>query len=501
MLYTDDLKLNSYAPIPSLLSEEVIQSIWGFVHCLETIATDLQLESVVPEVLKSQTLEPWILEAIRQVSQTEQVLHAHYAPETGTWEILHKSWHCTGDQDDRWALKILENDIPMPFWSNQILKDCPQGIYKVLRSSPMPQPSSSPEYTAYSIIPLFNTYSCLVIQGLPVQQNKFGEFYSPFLNDQFAYLVASFYKNALNLYKPKPGEIEYQIEMIESRILDDLKSRYGFVPRLLYERRFELFQTSLARTKMHFEPILDLETMTLHGWEALARDPFTQKAPVDLFAAAELWGLKFTVTLDTTLLVNAVETFDQRLKLVRNRLFPLFVNVYPESLMMPEYFEKVKQLTHGSLALIEPHYLTLEISEKKNLPFNFQNPYDTISLETFKQRLMEYMNQLGIQFGIDDFGVGYSSVHRFTALNLPYVKIDREILYQKPFDAVIRFIKDVIAFANPDTHAEIIVEGIDTHSPLGLKQLKSLGIRFVQGYLIGRAHADPNYYADTKFYL
>ncbi|MGA0198760.1 MAG: EAL domain-containing protein, partial [Prochlorotrichaceae cyanobacterium] len=397
MLYTDDLQLNSYAPVPSLLSEQVIQSIWGFVHCLETIATDLQLESLVPESLKFQTLEPWILEAIRQVSQTEQVLHAHYDPEVETWKILHKSWGCTGTKDDRWVLKVLDKDIPMPFWSNQILKDSPQGIYKVLRSSPTQSSptQSSQGYTAYSIIPLFDAYSCLLIRGLPVQRNILGEFHSPFLNDQFTYLVTSFYKNSLNLYKPKRGEIEYQIEMIEARILDDLKSRYGFVPRLLYDRRFELFQTSLARTKMHFEPILDLETMTLHGWEALARDPFTQKAPVDLFAAAELWGLQFTVTLDTTLLVNAVQTFDQRLKSKRNRLFPLFVNVYPESLMMPEYFEKVKQLTQENLSLIEPHYLTLEISEKKNLPFNLQDPYDTISLETFKQRLTEYMEQLG----------------------------------------------------------------------------------------------------------
>ena len=179
----------------------------------------------------------------------------------------------------------------------------------------------------------------------------------------------------------------------------------------------------------------------------------------------------------------------------------MFVNVYPESLMVTEYFEQIRQLTEGQNPIIDPNYLILEISERKNIPFDFKNPTDTISLDAFKERLTQYTKELGIQFGIDDFGVGYSSVHRFTALNLPYVKIDREILHQKPFDAVIRFVKEVLAFANPQTQAEIIVEGIDTASPVGIQHLKSLGIRFVQGYLIGEAHADPNYHRDTKLHF
>lgn len=490
MLYIRNWQVNDYAPIPSLLSEQVIQAIWEFVRGLETIAQDLNAA-----LLTSDRLDSWILEAIRQVSATEQVLRVQYFPEEGAWQILSKSDQYSGEIDDRWVLEMLQNDIPIPFGTHQILKDYPQGIYRVRQSE------KTQENSVYSVIPLLETGSFLLIIGLPVEQNALGNFDSPFLNDQFIYLVSSFYKNALRFYKPQDNSLGYQIQMIEASILDDLKYRYGFVPKILYDRRFALFQDSLSRTKIHFEPILDLHTMALHGWEALARDPFTQKAPVDLFNAAELWGLQFTVTLDTTLLIKAVQTFAQRLKSGRNRFFPLFVNVYPESLMVAEYFEDIRHLTQGKNPIIESHYLILEISERKKLPFNFNNPYDHISLDTFRERLMEYTEQLGIQFGIDDFGVGYSSVHRFTALNLPYVKIDREILHQKPFDAVIRFVKEVLAFANPQTQAEIIVEGIDTASPVGIKHLKSLGIRFVQGYLIGEAHADPNYHADTQFHF
>jgi EAL domain-containing protein (putative c-di-GMP-specific phosphodiesterase class I) len=490
MLYINNWQFNDYAPIPSLLSAEVIQSIWGFVQGLKTIAQDLDADSCLDD-----GLETWILEAIRQVSQTEQVLRVQYFPEAGAWHIVSKSYQNFSVINDRQVLDILEKDLPAPFWSNQIFKDCPQGVYRLGQSV------QNQENRAYSVIPLLDDCSCLLMIGLPVQCNAESNFESPFLNDQFTYLVSSFYKNSLRFYKPSKDSLDYQLQMIEASILDDLKYRYGFIPKILYDRRFALFQEGLARTKMHFEPILDLHTMALHGWEALARDPFTQKAPVDLFNAAELWGLQFTVTLDITLLISATQTFAQRLKSGRNRFFPLFVNVYPESLMVREYFEQIRQLTQGDHPIIDPDYLILEISERKKIPFDFKNPGDTISLDTFKAHLEEYTKELGIQFGIDDFGVGYSSVHRFTALNLPYVKIDREILHQKPFDAVIRFVKEVLAFANPQNHAEIIVEGIDTASPVGIKHLKSLGIRFVQGYLIGEAHADPNHHTDTKFHF
>jgi EAL domain-containing protein (putative c-di-GMP-specific phosphodiesterase class I) len=166
--------------------------------------------------------------------------------------------------------------------------------------------------------------------------------------------------------------------------------------------------------------------------------------------------------------------------------------------MASTFFDELKELTQGAGKLIESYNLTLEISEKKQLPFCSDNPRSPISLETFKQRLNEYVSKLGIGFGLDDFGVGYSSVHRFTGLNLPFIKIDREILYQEPFDAVIRFVQEVINFAGSENRSEIIVEGLDASSPISLQQLKDLGVRFVQGYLIGKATVDLNPHLRTK---
>jgi hypothetical protein len=44
---------------------------------------------------------------------------------------------------------------------------------------------------------------------------------------------------------------------------------------------------------MYFEPIVDLKKIAITGWEALARDPESLTAPIDLFDAAELSCLSF----------------------------------------------------------------------------------------------------------------------------------------------------------------------------------------------------------------
>lgn len=509
----DQASVTSYNLVPSLFPEHINQSIRRYIQQLTTIA--IHLRSFSPSLLE-RSIEGFILDSICQITGTEQVLRLHYDLDSNNSHSNHshsnnsdsKAWivdvvnqgfqgftdiNDRLSQDSQDKLEFLHQEISTTYLADISLEERHQGIYSVIFSS------SSQSYQAYSLIPLSTPKTFLWILGLSVELNPFsGEYESPYLNDTFTHLIASLYEETLKYYDPLSDPLAHQLISIEGNVLDNLKARYGFMSKSLYDRRFELFQNSLNQVEIHFEPIFDLQSMCVYGWEALARDPMTGKAPQDLFTASELWGFKFTIALDTQLLRKALSTYRQLLeKLLENNhtsleTLPLFVNVYPESLMSSAFFEEVKQLIQGEKKLIESHNLTLEISEKKQLPFCADNPRSPISLEVFKQRLHEYMSELGIRFGLDDFGVGYSSVHRFTGLNLPFIKIDREILYQEPFDAVIHFVQEVIHFANSQNQSEIIVEGLDASSPISLQQLKDLGVRFVQGYLIGKATADLN---------
>jgi EAL domain-containing protein (putative c-di-GMP-specific phosphodiesterase class I) len=156
-------------------------------------------------------------------------------------------------------------------------------------------------------------------------------------------------------------------------------------------------------------------------------------------------------------------------------------------------FDTVRQITtpdEKGYTLLPPNRLILEISEKSDLPTHRDGIRLLSPLNSFKERLVQYAQQLKIKFGIDDFGVGYSSVSRLAGLKPPYVKIDRDILHQQQSDIIIRFVRELVAKSGELHVIDIVVEGLDEHSPVKLHQLKQLGINYVQGYMIGKASSE-----------
>ncbi|NJL10311.1 MAG: EAL domain-containing protein [Calothrix sp. SM1_7_51] len=325
----------------------------------------------------------------------------------------------------------------------------------------------------------------IVVCGLP--QNSY------LLGDIYGRIVSSFYQASQRL--------TLQAELVEAAIVDDLKRDFGFVSASLYERRFQLFCQNLRRMIVHFEPIFDLEHLTICGWEALARDPESLKAPVDLFDAVELWGPQFSIELDQHFLKVATKSYQEARKQLKqnriNEILPLSVNVYPESLMRTAYFEAVRRVFEDKL--IPKTKLILEISEKTELP-HFESSADFKSPSiSFQSRLHQFVTQLGARFAIDDFGVGYASVSRLAGLiNPSYVKIDRNILLHQPCDVIIRFVRELVE-ANNLNPPNVIVEGVDETIPITLYDLKKLGVQYIQGHIIGQATANIYRLSQEKY--
>jgi EAL domain-containing protein (putative c-di-GMP-specific phosphodiesterase class I) len=338
------------------------------------------------------------------------------------------------------------------------------------------------------IIPLMtNGYSdFMVIFGTPMES---------YLGELFAQVLKTLYfvTNELTVIPFDPKTLLPSAGRLEASILDELKAAYGYVPFKLYEKRFELFQTSLKETKVAFEPILYLDPVNLHiwGWECLAREDGADHAPVHLFKSAELWGSRFMVELDIHFIQLATQRYRELLtknKIRRGHELPLSVNVYPASLMRSAYKRAVGE-TIGKSVLGEK--LVIEISEK--LPIVADTPMsDARALEAFKNRIVQYTKDYRINFAIDDFGVGYSSVARLANLNPSYVKIDRDILLQKDFcDLTLQYVKQMVD-VNKTSPPVVVIEGFDgsTDMAVSLRRLYDDGIRYVQGYVIGRAGAE-----------
>jgi EAL domain-containing protein (putative c-di-GMP-specific phosphodiesterase class I)/uncharacterized caspase-like protein len=355
------------------------------------------------------------------------------------------------------------------------------GIYKKYVSS------EGELHSFFAFIPLTSQTKSkskfMVIAGLPEDFK--------YLGDAYGRIVSSFYYH----YPETIGSPD----LLEASILDDLKSDYKFLSLALHTRRFTLFCSRLKKMTVYFEPILELDSLTISGWEALARDPDTGAAPYDIFHAAELWGVKFMIELDQHFLRVATEKYrDGRQEIKQNRpheVLPLSVNVYPESLTRQAYFATVQQVVQED-RLIPGRKLILEISEKISLPKHNGDAESGLSWRGFKAKLKQYVKELNVKFAIDDFGVEHASVSHLAGLQPSYVKIDREILFHSSRDIIIKFVHDLGAASDSLEQPIVIVEGFDEKSPVSLGHLRDIGVNYIQGHIVGKA--EPQIYRLSK---
>jgi diguanylate cyclase (GGDEF)-like protein/PAS domain S-box-containing protein len=99
-------------------------------------------------------------------------------------------------------------------------------------------------------------------------------------------------------------------------------------------------------------------------------------------------------------------------------------------------------------------------------------------------RIMGKLRGLGCAFGLDDFGVGYSSFQYLKELPFDFVKIDGSFvkgLTLRPDDVVfVKALNDAVKGYGKATIAEFVEDEAT------LNVLREIGVDYAQGYLIGR---------------
>jgi EAL domain-containing protein (putative c-di-GMP-specific phosphodiesterase class I) len=126
-------------------------------------------------------------------------------------------------------------------------------------------------------------------------------------------------------------------------------------------------------------------------------------------------------------------------------------------------------LQHG----VPAHQLTLEITETT-----------LMSKLAVALDALHALRKIGVQFGIDDFGTGCSSLACLGTLPIDSLKIDRSFVMG--MDTQPRNIEIVRAVVNLGCSLgkKIVAEGIKTAGQL--VPLKSLGVHVGQAYLLSR---------------
>jgi len=227
-----------------------------------------------------------------------------------------------------------------------------------------------------------------------------------------------------------------------------------------------------ARLMTLLQPVLDLVEGRVMGYEALSRGPSNSPlhAPQALFRVAESYGL--LSALDWACVRMALKTFAQL-----NLSGRLFVNLSPGSLLDAS-FAPDAVLAALTDAGISSNQVVIEITENATA-------LDYGDLRQAVSRLRAG----GIEVAIDDLGEGFSSLRLWSELKPAFVKIDKHFIadiHQDPHK--VQFVRSIRQLAE-GAHSCVIAEGVE--SPSELAVLKDLGIRYAQGYLIGRPSPVP----------
>jgi len=239
--------------------------------------------------------------------------------------------------------------------------------------------------------------------------------------------------------------------------------------REIQRQRHRVLGQMIAQRKIRtlYQPIVELSSGETHGFEALSRAEQTdaEKLGVHLFVAAAKADLDGE--LDQTCRDLSIA---RRPGLEANRR--LFVNTLPGTFYTPTQ-ELDAMLDAWEDDGLEPEQLVFEITENIT--------HDQV------QRILPSVRRLrdrGYCFAVDDVGTGASNLQLLADLEPEFIKMDitltRGIASSVRKQALASYLLELAGRCD----AELIAEGIENQQDCDT--VIALGVRFGQGYLLGR---------------
>jgi EAL domain-containing protein (putative c-di-GMP-specific phosphodiesterase class I)/GGDEF domain-containing protein len=233
--------------------------------------------------------------------------------------------------------------------------------------------------------------------------------------------------------------------------------------------RAEALRAILAggRLTTLYQPIVDLEQVSIMGYEALSRGPENTGLSVPEVLFAVSGRIRLSLELDALCLCQAVRNargFDPTKKLFLNSLSERLEN---------------QELARGGLSEameesgIEPRNLVLEISERTGI----------VDFESFGRDLQSIRKQ-GILIAIDDVGTGYSSLQAISEVQPDFIKVDISLVKNIHQSLIKQELVRSLLRVAARIGAQVIAEGIESEEEC--RSLRSCGVRYGQGYFFAR---------------
>jgi diguanylate cyclase (GGDEF)-like protein/PAS domain S-box-containing protein len=240
---------------------------------------------------------------------------------------------------------------------------------------------------------------------------------------------------------------------------------------LLQELRQALL---VGQISMHYQPIINLATTEVVGFEALMRWQHPERGwvPPDVFIPLAEQS-ELILELGAFALreaMSAASSWD-RTGARTGRPY-VTVNLSARQFHDPGLASMIEGVLRTS-GLI-PERLIIEITESVTL----LDVAETLGV-------IEHLNRLGIAIALDDFGTGYTSLSYLALLHPKIIKIDRSFVSPPQQSARIDTLLETIISLGKKLDVTLLAEGIETRAQF--ERLRFLGCEFGQGYLFSPA--------------
>ncbi len=217
-----------------------------------------------------------------------------------------------------------------------------------------------------------------------------------------------------------------------------------------------------------FQPIVDLKSGRLHGFEALARwvdEHGDVHSPADFIPRAQRTGL--AVELDRTIMRQACQQVGEWM---RAGLCPpslrLSVNLCAEQFETDDLVPAVAAALGA--AGVAARQLHIELTEQS-----------LVADDREALRALNQLKELGVVLGVDDFGTGWSMLSYLQRFPIDVLKIDRSFIAPIGRGGSPRLAASIVAMSET-LGLTAIAEGIETREQFRL--VRDFGCRLGQGY-------------------
>ncbi|MES1199911.1 MAG: EAL domain-containing protein [Pseudomonadota bacterium] len=216
----------------------------------------------------------------------------------------------------------------------------------------------------------------------------------------------------------------------------------------------------------HFQPLVDLASGEVQGYEILARWRHPIRGPIDpavFIKIAEETGLIGELTLNL-LARSCRETLD----------WPgaprISLNIAPIQMKDPALPQKLLKVLAQSG--FPARRLEIEITEEA-----------LISDFNAARAILISLKNLGVAIALDDFGTGYSSLRHLRELPFDQIKIDQSFVHslEESQDAAT-LVRTIVQMAK-GLGLAVTAEGVETEDQA--RRLKALGCERGQGFMLG----------------